>query len=61
MVTHYYYYYYYYYYIANYINSMVQCLLHNLIATQLVQEFPAFYETRMFITVIKTARPWSLS
>jgi hypothetical protein len=36
-------------------------LHHNLTATQLIEEFPAFYETRMFITMIKTARPWSLS
>ena len=36
-------------------------LLHNLTAAQLIREFPAFYETRMFITVIKTARPWTLS
>jgi len=36
-------------------------LLEKLIDTQLAKKFPAFYETRRFITVFTTARHWSLS
>jgi hypothetical protein len=36
-------------------------LLEKLTATQLVKKFTAFYGNRRFITVLKTARHWSLS
>jgi hypothetical protein len=36
-------------------------VLDKLIVTQIVKKFPAFYGTRRFITVITTARHWSLS
>jgi hypothetical protein len=36
-------------------------LLDKLTVTQLVKKFLAFYGTRRFITVLTTARQWSLS
>jgi hypothetical protein len=36
-------------------------LLKNLTVTQLVKNFPAFYETQSFITGFKRTRHWSLS
>jgi hypothetical protein len=35
-------------------------LLEKLTVTQLVKKFPAFYETRRFITVLIRTRHWSL-
>jgi hypothetical protein len=43
------------------LNSWSRVLLEKLIGSQLVKKFPAFYETRRFITSFTSARHLSLS
>jgi len=44
-----------------YNNKKIRVLLEKLTVPQPVNKFPAFYETRMFITAFTTARHMSLS
>jgi hypothetical protein len=45
---------------SNQLTSWDRVLIENLTVTQLVKKLPAFYGTRIFITLFTTARHWSL-
>jgi hypothetical protein len=47
--------------ITNQLTPRIRVFRERLIVTQIVETFFAFYGTQRFITVLTTARPWTLS